>query len=441
MSLYLVVSRVLKNQLSKGYLYTTTKLQTDFAEAVQHPDYPICHILHTWKHPDDRESSEKEKINDISSILECDLPLRDYQKEALDELQDYDEGILALHIPCGLGKTLIAGHFLKYSNKNFIIMIAPLKVSVENLYDRLSCFFPDYDSLIVDSDTNGTTDEKEINEFITQKQKKIIYSTYKSSIEILSEMKLDLSDAIVLADEIHRANTELCEFIKQFPIGLVMSATLPEEIENELIAAEKKYNLINYFNKFKEYENKLKNKNDQLNYLSYIIEYKIKNYKDIIVKITNLKKNFLQKLNEYIKIISYDNFINGKNKNLNDNVYIILINHNIQNQSINSNILLSIYINKIKFSNNKFQKHMDQYGIKINIPNIKNLEYLNLDKDALLLNGLFLINFSPTFIPLIFGISFFRISAISNDDEPSGMVILREMTLNIRMIFRTIRFE
>jgi len=37
---------------------------------------------------------------------------------------------------------------------------------------------------------------------------------------------------------------------------------------------------------------------------------------------------------------------------------------------------------------------MDQYGIKINIPNIKNLEYLNLDKDALLLNGLFLINFS-----------------------------------------------
>lgn len=156
----------------------------------------------------------------------------------------------------------------------------------------------------------------------------------------------------------------------------------------------KKYNLINYFNKFKEYENKLKNKNDQLNYLSYIIEYKIKNYKDIIVKITNLKKNFLQKLNEYIKIISYDNFINGKNKNLNDNVYIILINHNIQNQSINSNILLSIYINKIKFSNNKFQKHMDQYGIKINIPNIKNLEYLNLDKDALLLNGLFLINFS-----------------------------------------------
>lgn len=156
----------------------------------------------------------------------------------------------------------------------------------------------------------------------------------------------------------------------------------------------KKYNLINYFNKFKEYENKLKNKNDQLNYLSYIIEYKIKNYKDIIVKITNLKKNFLQKLNEYIKIIPYNNFINGKNKNLNDNVYIILINHNIQNQSINSNILLSIYINKIKFSNNKFQKHMDQYGIKINIPNIKNLEYLNLDKDVLLLNGLFLINFS-----------------------------------------------
>ena len=41
-------------------------------------------------------------------------------------------------------------------------------------------------------------------------------------------MKLDLSDAIVLGDEIHRANTELCEFIKQFPIGLVMSATLPE---------------------------------------------------------------------------------------------------------------------------------------------------------------------------------------------------------------------
>lgn len=156
----------------------------------------------------------------------------------------------------------------------------------------------------------------------------------------------------------------------------------------------KNYNLNNTIEKFKDYENKLKNKNESLNFISYMIDNKIINYKENNNKIINLKKNFIEKINEYIKILSYQKYLTIKNKNLIDKVHIILINSIDNSVSINSNILLSIYINKIKFSNIKFQKHMQQYGIKIGIPNIKSLDYLNLDSDSILVNGLLLINFN-----------------------------------------------
>ena len=222
------ISLTLKNPLSKGYLYTTSGLQADLAGNVANPSYPIRHILHPWKHPDARTAQIVPPTQQ-----DCDKLLRADQVDALKQLEDKD-GINALNTPCRWGKTIVAGHHTKQINAKLVVAIAPLLVSVENLQDRLACFIPGYSSLLVDSDTGGTTNIDEIKKFLASEGNHIIYSTFKSAVDILSELLTDCEDKYILGDEIHNANPQLCEFVQQFPKGLVMSATMPEEIVNQL---------------------------------------------------------------------------------------------------------------------------------------------------------------------------------------------------------------
>ncbi len=229
------LSLTCKDNRSKGYLYTASPLQIDLADFIKHPSYLIKHIQHTWKHPDKRAEQQTPDI--IQN--ECDLTLRDYQQEALKELEeecDDEDGINALHIPCRMGKTVIAGHHLK-NNKNkykLIIALAPLRISVQNLKQRLKCFVPDYKELLVDSDTGGTTDVEEVKSFLKTDGNHIIYSTFDSAINILSKISNIENDTFILVDEVHNASQELCEFINIFQKGLCMSATIPEEITDIL---------------------------------------------------------------------------------------------------------------------------------------------------------------------------------------------------------------
>ena len=234
---------------SVGYLYTSTRLEAEMADGVQLPNHPLRHVLFPWKHPDDPGQPDMNREKDI---LECDLPLRDYQEDALQQL-DGQHGINVLHIPCRLGKTLIAGHDIRRRQPPLLIAIAPLKVSVDNLRRRLSCFLPNYHSLLVDSDTDGTTNLKDIRQFLEQEGKKVIYSTFDSARDILSTMihphsddsdqeddedekedGYDPSDAYLLVDECHNLTDDLYEYVKQFSHILLLSATIPEEIYDAL---------------------------------------------------------------------------------------------------------------------------------------------------------------------------------------------------------------
>lgn len=217
-----------RNPLSKGYLYTTSKLQADLCGEFSDPTSNIRHVLHPWKHPDARSTQLVPSIQQ-----ECDKMLRADQVDALKQLEDKD-GINAINTPCRWGKTIVAGHHTKRINPKLIVAIAPLLVSVENLQERLTCFLPGYSFLLVDSDTGGTTNVEVIKKFLASDGNLIIYSTFKSAIDILSDLLTEFEDTYILGDEIHNANAELCEFIQQFPRGLVMSATLPEEIVNTI---------------------------------------------------------------------------------------------------------------------------------------------------------------------------------------------------------------
>jgi superfamily II DNA or RNA helicase/ribonuclease BN (tRNA processing enzyme) len=220
-----------KNPLSKGYLYSTSSLQVDIQENFKPFDtesnLEFKPLL--WEPPDKRTLPTKSL-----EIPETSLTLRDYQEKIINECMEYN-GIQFIHIPCGLGKTLITCHILKRKDISKIYAIAPLKISVENLR-RIHSFFPEYSILLVDSDTEGTTDIEFIKDFIRTHDKYIILSTFESTGEILSKIITDFEDSCLVCDEVHNVlnNECLISFIKQFrdadADALLLSATIPEEL-------------------------------------------------------------------------------------------------------------------------------------------------------------------------------------------------------------------
>jgi superfamily II DNA or RNA helicase len=224
-----LLSLQLRHPTSKGHLYTSSRLQADLAGFIAHPQYPIRHVHFPWTPPDKRLEPKKQII-----LQDADLPLRDYQERALHELHDKD-GMNALHIPCRMGKTIIAGHVVRSKQPRILVVMAPLKISVQNLRDshRLASFLPAYKSILVDSDVEGTTDRNEIIAFLETDGPHVIYTTYESALAVVATIP-GIEEAYLLVDEVHNVTPEDCEFIKRFSQGLVMSATLPEELEEEL---------------------------------------------------------------------------------------------------------------------------------------------------------------------------------------------------------------
>jgi len=228
------------NNRSKGFLYSTAKLQVDLAGFIGNPINPVQYVHSSWRHPKGRSANGDGFGSGIGvgvgAITEKLLPLRPYQQEIITQLKKHN-GINALNIPCRMGKTLIACHDILQKKPKTIVAIAPLRVSVDNLHERLCGFFPSNQSIIVDSDAEGTTNRDEIANFLQFDSRgicKIIFSTYDSAENILNELmtEKDFENAYVIGDEIHNADEKICEFISKFPNGIILSATLPEEIHD-----------------------------------------------------------------------------------------------------------------------------------------------------------------------------------------------------------------
>ena len=224
-----LLSLQLSHPTSKGHLYTSSRLQVDLAGFMAHPQYPIRHVLFPWAPPDKRLEPKKQVV-----LQDATLPLRDYQESAIQTLHEQD-GMNALHIPCRMGKTIIAGHVIRSRQPRILVVMAPLKISVQNLRDihRLASFLPAYKSILVDSDVEGTTDHNEIIAFLHTEGPHVIYTTYESAVNVVATIP-GIEEAYLLADEVHNVTPADCEFINRFSNGIVMSATLPEELEEEL---------------------------------------------------------------------------------------------------------------------------------------------------------------------------------------------------------------
>lgn len=296
----------IQNKLSKGYIYHSCKLEINLSDDIKNS----CGIV-VSTFIENPFKNDNKKITRVTKEKDCIL--RNYQKEAIEKLNKNWEDVKLLSTPCGTGKTIICAHHLNDEQYDNVFLIAPLKCQVKQLFDRVKNFLPKYESLLVDSDSSGTTDFDDVKNILNGKIKCITASTFKSTEDVLYKIfekeekpkkvnkktgkvienknnneEFDLSNSILIVDEAHNllGNEQLVEIVKKFPKVLLVTATPPLNME-EIMECD-----VIYDYKFKE---AIENKHicDCKFYLPMIIEKEVKIEKP--KELTKLDDNICKK--------------------------------------------------------------------------------------------------------------------------------------------------
>ena len=267
-----------KNPLSSGYLYYTGRLQLDLRDDIDNSKGQIVRTLLPYDENIQNDffqknphlyNQNKESENE-SELKESEYILRPYQKKAIDTLNQEWEGTKLLHLPCGTGKTVIFCNHVKEKTYKNIFIISPLKVHVKQNLERMKEFLPNYETLLLDSDVEGSTDFEVLEENLNKNS--IISTTFDSAQNILKklfyekddleeddynednleddleddceeddeesvisyyESKYDLENTILIVDEAHNLinKDELIKIVKSFPKVLLVTATPPSTME------------------------------------------------------------------------------------------------------------------------------------------------------------------------------------------------------------------
>jgi superfamily II DNA or RNA helicase len=224
------------NKESKGYLYHTGLLEINLKNDLER----ISHIITPIK--------LNFEINDYKNQEEKKIELYDYQKEAIQNLDNGWNKIGYLISPCGTGKTVIFLKHLQNQKYKNIIIVSPLKIQVKQTFERVNKNLKNYKSILLDSDNDGTNDFQEIEK--NWDQNLIISTTFKSFQDILIQLfnqeymnilesRFNLSETLLIIDEAHNIINlnKMIQMIKSFQKVLLVTAT-PPKILNELIVGK-----------------------------------------------------------------------------------------------------------------------------------------------------------------------------------------------------------
>ena len=221
-----------KNAKSLGYLYHTCKLQIDLREDFV---YSGKIISTRFLHDDDVEINTNE-IN---------FDLRDYQREAVQAIVDYDfeeSNFGTLTMPCGTGKTLVYAKYLQQTRPEVVIILAPLIALVQQNAKRLEPFLSGYTFIHVHSGEDGDTNVDEVVSQIEDHGHICICSTFDSFLNILGQLEFDFDEdnIVVIVDEAHNIiseNLDIQKSLKEFPKVILVTATPPsafDDFSNEI---------------------------------------------------------------------------------------------------------------------------------------------------------------------------------------------------------------
>jgi superfamily II DNA or RNA helicase len=260
-----------KNDLSKGYLYHSCKLECNVNDDIKNVKKVIANkITDFYENIYPKKEIKNEKI------------IRDYQLEAINNLNKKWNGVKSLILPCGTGKTFIVCKYLEDKEFKNIFVFSPLRIHAKQFLNEIKLFLPKYNALLADSDNDGNLNINDIKEILNKKS--IISTTFKSAKETITSIfdkVKSIENSILIIDEAHNLinNDDLNDIIKKFNKVLFVTAT-PPTILNDKFESE---NIFKY-----SMHDAIKNK--------YICDYKI--YLPLIIN----DKISINKPNELIKI-------------------------------------------------------------------------------------------------------------------------------------------
>ena len=176
---------LIKNPLSKCYLYYSCKLEKNLSDDIKNTNGAITSVF--------TENPYKKKVVNKVAVKKK-IVLRDYQVEAIKKLSINWSGVKLLNSPPGTGKTEIIANYLKDSDITNIFMASPLKVHANQLLNRVKKYLPKHKELLVDSDNSGTRDFNDIKNIL--KGKSLVSSTFKSTEDIILQLfETDCNDS------------------------------------------------------------------------------------------------------------------------------------------------------------------------------------------------------------------------------------------------------
>jgi superfamily II DNA or RNA helicase len=217
---------------SRGYLYHTCGLETALEEDLHNGDSIVAVALPAAA-PAPAPAAEPELLPHQASAL------RTLQAAFDDPLC---EALRLVCLPCGTGKTLLAAHLLRWRGgaSRRVVVLAPLRALVDQLRRRLAPFCGGRDTLVVDSDPGGETSHQAVREWVGLRDAWVVFSTYQSAVDVLARAVDAPWRELVLVDEVHNAtgSAGLCRLLNSFKEGLLLSATPPEQLYEQLNARE-----------------------------------------------------------------------------------------------------------------------------------------------------------------------------------------------------------
>ena len=152
---------------------------------------------------------------------EINLSLRKPQQLALSVLLKGWEGPGLLQLPCGIGKTVVAGAYLQTVHHKCVVVVSPLLVHAKQTLNRLRPFLPNHKHELVDSDTDGMSGVG-----LTQPDDPTLFSTTFKSFPHFLRFK-----ALFIIDEAHNLAGEMLEQVSALDQALLMTATPPKLLE------------------------------------------------------------------------------------------------------------------------------------------------------------------------------------------------------------------
>lgn len=247
------------NRESKGYLYHAGLLTKRLKDEIKNEKKWIQDV-HYQVDFEEEEKIQKEQ----DAILEKDYVIRDYQREAIEELNREWDGVKLLSMPCGTGKTIVFCNHCRDQRYRNIWIVSPLQMHARQNLERMASFLPEYESMLIDCEDDGTRDFDEIVEKMesnissvgtdlenSPKVNSVIFSsTFHSFKDVVSnlfdmeevdeeaenyEALYDLSDTLLIVDEAHNLihQEDMIRLMKSFPKVLLVTATPPCEMEEK----------------------------------------------------------------------------------------------------------------------------------------------------------------------------------------------------------------